>query len=210
MIGISQKEHRIGIYLTADVINTSTERADIVSLKRAIVSQLEQTYRCAAGPYHLSLKADIGVLYRVRDCSPVKVLFEVTDQVTHNNAAEAQLRSLRIKLNKAIVNDIIYGRNTRTVPHELGHLLGWEHPHARAAYASVNPEAHPLEQAMSEAERGCNLMSQGWYIQRAGVPMADAQQITGKQVELMLHYYRSGQLNRNLHLRNWWIWKKLL
>lgn len=210
MIGLSQKENRIGIYLTGDVINSSADRADLVSLKRAIVSQLESTFRCSAGRYRINLKADVNVLYRVNECSPLKVLFQVVDSLPGNHPAEADFKGLRIRLNKAIVNDIIYGRNVRTVPHELGHLFGWDHPHARAAYESINPEAHPLEQQMTEEERKHNLMSQGWYAQRAGLPLADAMQISEKQAELLLLNYRSGQLNRNLHLKHFLFWKKLL
>jgi len=211
MIGIAQKENRIGIYLTADVINTSAGRTDLVSLKRAIVSQLENTFRSTAGRYHLNLKADLGVLYRVQDCSPTKVLFQVVDTLPGNHPAEADFKGLRIRLNKAIINDIIYNRNVRTVPHELGHLFGWDHPHAPAKYESINTSAHLLEQQMTEEERRHNLMSQGWYPQRTSIPLEEAVQISEKQVELLLLYYRSGQLNRNLHLRRHNLfWKKLL
>lgn len=211
MIGIAQKENRIGIYLTADIINTSSDRADLVSLKRAIVSQLENTFRCSAGRYNLNLKADVEVLYRVKDCSPTKVLFQVVDNLPGNHPAEADFKGLRIRLNKAIINDIIYNRNVRTIPHELGHLFGWDHPHARAAYESVNPDSHPLEQQLTEEERRHNLMSQGWYSQRTGILPEKALHISEKQIDLLLLYYRSGQLNRNLHLRRHNLfWKKLL
>lgn len=211
MIGISQKENRVGIYLSADIINTSSGRADLVSLRRAIVAQLEKTFRCAAGRYQLKLKADIDVLYRVNECSPVKVLFQIVNALPGNHPAEADFKGLRIMLNKTVVNDIIYNRNVRTIPHELGHLFGWDHPHARATYESVNPESHPLEQQLTEEERRHNLMSQGWYPQRTNIPLEEAMQISEKQVELLLLYYRSGQLNRNLHLRRRNLfWKKLL
>ncbi len=211
MIGIAQKGNHIGIYLTASIINSSSDRADLVSLKRAIVSQLESTFRCSAGPYKLSLKADVEVLYRVKDCSPAKVLFQIVDALPGNHPAEADFKGLRIRLNKAIINDIIYNRNVRTVPHELGHLFGWDHPHARASYESVNPESHPLEQQLTEEERKHNLMSQGWYPQRTNIPLEEAMQISEKQIDLLLLHYRSGQLNRNLHLkRHNLFWKKLL
>lgn len=210
MIGIAQKENRVGIYLTADIINTSSERADLASLRRAIVSQLENTFHCSAGKYNLNLKAEVKVLYHIRDCSPTRVLFEVVDTITNNNPAEARLRSLRIQLNKTIINDIIYNRNIRTIPHELGHLFGWDHPHARAAYESVNPDSHALEQQLTEEERRHNLMSQGWYPQRTNIPLEKAMQLSEKQVDLLLLYYRSGQLNRNLHLKHFLFWKKLL
>lgn len=210
MIGISQKGNRIGIYLTASILNTSSGRADLVSLRRAIVSQLEKTFRCSAGRYSISLKADVEVLYRVQDCSPTKILFQVVDTLPGDHPAEADFKGLRILLNKAVVNDIIYDRNIRTIPHELGHLFGWDHPHARAAYESVNTEAHPLEQQMTEEERRHNLMSQGWYPQRTNIPLEQAMQISEKQVDLLLLYYRAGQLNRNLHLKHFLFWKKLL
>ncbi len=210
MIGIAQKESRIGIYLTADIINTSSERADLVSLKRAIVSQLEKTFHCSAGRYNLNLKADVEVLYRMRDCLPTKVLFQIVDALPGNHPAEADFKGLRIRLNKTIINDIIYNRNVRTVPHELGHLFGWDHPHAPAKYESINTSAHLLEQQMTEEERRHNLMSQGWYPQRTSIPLEEAVQISEKQVELLLLYYRSGQLNRNLHLKHFLFWKKLL
>jgi hypothetical protein len=210
MIAIAQKENRIGIYLTASIINSSADRADLVSLKRALVSQLEKTFRCSAGRYQLSLKADIEVLYRVRDCSPTKVLFQVVDSLPGNHPAEADFKGLRIQLNKAIINDIIYNRNVRTIPHELGHLFGWDHPHAPAKYESVNIEAHPLEQQMTEEERKHNLMSQGWYPQRTNILLDQAMHISEKQVDLLLLHYRSGQLNRNLHLKHFLFWKKLL
>lgn len=210
MIAIAQKENRIGIYLTASIINTSADRADLVSLKRAIVSQLETTFRCSAGRYQLSLKADIEVLYRVQDCSPTRILFQVVDAITNNNLAEARLRSLRIQLNKTVINDIIYNRNVRTIPHELGHLFGWDHPHAPAKYESVNIDAHPLEQQMTEEERKHNLMSQGWYPQRTNIRLEQAMHISEKQVDLLLLHYRSGQLNRNFHLKHFLFWKKLL
>lgn len=211
MISIAQKENRISIYLTASILNTSSDRADLVSLKRAIISQLESVFRCDAGKYKLSLRADVEVLYHVKDCKPTNVLFQIVDSLPGNNPAEADFKGLRIKLNKAVINDMIYNRNVRTIPHELGHLFGWDHPHARAAYESINPEAHPFERQLTEEERRHNLMSQGWYPQRTNIPLAQAMQISEKQVDVLLLYYRSGQLNRNFHLRKHLLfWKRII
>lgn len=210
MIAIAQKGTNITIYITANIINTSAERVDLVSLKRSIISQLIAVYTGIIGRYRLNLKIDIEVLYRVRDCSPNNVLFQVVDEIPGNNPAEADFKGLRIKLNKAAVGDMAYNRNIRTIPHEIGHLFGWDHPHARAAYESVNPEAHPLEQQLTEEERKHNLMSQGWYAQRAGIPLDKAMNLSEKQIELLLLNYRSNLLNRNFHLRGMLFWKKLL
>jgi hypothetical protein len=209
MIAIAQKESNITIYITASIINTSAERVDLVSLKRSISSQLMAVYRGNIGKYRLNFKIDLELLYRVRDCSANSVLFQVVDAIPGNNPAEADFKGLRIKLNKAAVGDMIYNRNIRTIPHEIGHLFGWDHPHARATYESVNPDGHPLEKQMSEDERKHNLMSQGWYAQRAGIPLDKAMDLSEKQIDLLILNYRSNLLNKNFHLRGMLFWKKL-
>jgi hypothetical protein len=210
MIAIAQKENRVTIYITASIINTSSERVDLVSLRRSVISQLTPVYTGNIGKYRLNFRIDIDALYRVRDCQAAHVLFQIVDELPGNNPAEADFKGLRIKLNKAAVGDMIYNRNIRTIPHEIGHLFGWDHPHARATYESVNPGAHPLEQQLTEEERKHNLMSQGWYAQRAGIPLDKAMNISEKQIELLLLNYRSNLLNKNFHLRGMLFWKKLL
>jgi hypothetical protein len=210
MIQISQEHNSISIILNVDIINTSSDRHDLVALKRAISLQLKAIYHARIGKYNLSIIVNSTVLYRVGNCSSKRILFQIVDELQGNNPAEADFKGLRIQLNKAAVNDMIYNRNIRTIPHELGHLFGWAHPHARAKYESVNPEAHPLEQQLTEEERRHNLMSQGWYAQRAGIPLDKAMNISEKQIELLLLNYRSRLLNRNFHLRGMLFWKKLL
>ena len=108
------------------------------------------------------------------------------------------------------MNDIISGKNSRTIPHEVGHLLGWDHPHANAKFESINTTAHLLEQQLTETERQCNLMSQSWYAQKAGIPLEDATQISEKQIEVLLENYTTNSLNRNWHLKYFLWWKKII
>lgn len=137
-------------------------------------------------------------------------MFQIVDTIAGTNPAEADFKGLRIKLNKASLQDIIENRNTRTIPHEIGHLFGWDHPHARAQYASINLSAHAMEQQLTEEERRCNLMSQTWYAQKALIPLEQAMQLSEKQIELLLLNYQNGLLNYNYHLKNFLFWKKIV
>ena len=116
---------------------------------------------------------------------------------------------MRIRLHKKVIQDILSNSNVRTIPHEVGHLFGWSHPHANAAFESINKDATVLEQQLTEKERQCNLMSQTWYVQRAGVPLNEALKITEQQIKLLVELSHSKQLNKNYHLNYFLFWKKL-
>ena len=210
MIFLTQQNNTLQIRLHADLINTSSQPFDLAALKRSIVSQLAQVYHASVGKYSLDIDTNIHILQNVNQCSAKNILFQIVNTIPGNNPAEADFKGLRIKLNRNAIADIILNKNSRTIPHELGHLFGWDHPHARAKYESINLEAHPLEQQLTENERKHNLMSQGWYAQKAEVPLEQAMQITEKQIELLLLNYSTKRLNRNFHLKDYILWKKLL
>lgn len=210
MISLHTQNNRITIKLQADLINTSTQNFDLVCLQRGIIKQLKNVYHASVGKYNLDVDTNIHILQKVNQCSPKNILFQIVDSIQGNNPAEADFKGLRIKLNKHAINEIISNRNTRTVPHEIGHLLGWDHPHARAKYESINTEAHLLEQQLTEEERKLNLMSQGWYAQKAGIPLEDAMYLSEKQIDLLLLNYNSRLLNKNFHLNKFMFWRQLL
>lgn len=210
MIFLVQQNTTLKIRLHADLINTSSQAFDLAALKRALVSQLAQVYHSSVGKYSLDIDTNIHILQHVNQCSAKNILFQVVDTIPGNNPAEADFKGLRIKLNRNAVSDMILNKNIRTIPHELGHLFGWDHPHARAKYESINLEAHPLEQQLTENERKHNLMSQGWYAQKAGIALEQAMQLTEKQIELLVLNYSTRQLNRNFHVKDYFFWKKLL
>lgn len=210
MIFLSKYHNTISIKLHADLINTSSRAFELAALKRAIIAQLATVYHASVGKYSVDIDTNIHVLQRVTQCSPKNILFQVVDAIPGNNPAEADFKGLRIKLNINAVMDMINHKNIRTIPHELGHLFGWDHPHARAAYESINPDAHPLEKQLTEEQRKHNLMSQGWYAQKALIPLEQAMQITEKQLDLLLLNYSSRQLNQNFHIRQFLFWSRLL
>lgn len=209
MISVSQIDNHIVIYVDADIVNTSKKVFDLNRLASVIQSQYREVYHTFVGKYAIDLQIRFVVLSNIHQCSKYKVLFQIADEVSGNNPAEADFKGLRIKLNKHHLPDILEMRNKRTLAHELGHLLGWDHPHAKAQYESVNLSAHVLEQQMTEEERKHNLMSQTWYVQRAGISLDYAMQICEKQIDLLLLNYRSKTLNRNDHLKRFLFWNKL-
>jgi hypothetical protein len=210
MIRVKQINKTIQINVEADLINTSQERVDLQKLKAAIIIQLNAVYQGTVGKYKLIFSIKLSILNKVSQCSPKKIVFQIVDTTPNNNPAICDFKGLRVKLNKQYVNDIITGKNSRTIPHEMGHLLGWDHPHANAKFESINKDAHPLEQQLSESERQCNLMSQSWYAQKAGIALQDARLITEKQIEVLIENYNSGSLNKNWHLKYFLWWKKII
>jgi hypothetical protein len=181
-----------------------------LKLQKAITLQLAQVYNVTIADYKLSLTCTIKTIAKKTHLSPTKILIQIVDSLSGNNPAEADFGGLRIKLNKLIVADIINGKNTRTIPHEIGHLLGWNHPHANATYQSVNKNATELEKELTEDERIQNLMSQTWYAQKAGIPLDKAMKITTQQLELLKQNFKKGLLNKNYHLNYFLFWKKLV
>lgn len=210
MISITKNNSLILISFKADLINSSSQRFDLTALKKAIHFQIQKVYHNSVGKYSLDIHIEFNILNSVHQCSPKRILFQIVDSIPGNNPAQADFKGLRIALNKAALNDIISNRNTRTIPHEFGHLLGWDHPHANALHESVNKNAHLLEQQLTEPERKCNLMSQSWYAQRSNIPLEQAMQLTEKQIELLLLNYNSHQLNKNKHLNYFLFWKKII
>ncbi|MDF2448588.1 MAG: hypothetical protein K0R26_1092 [Bacteroidota bacterium] len=210
MISVKKNNLHISLAIEADLINTSTSAFDLNALKKSILWQLAVVYNRKTGRYILNISFNLKILSRVSHCTPNKVLFQIVDSVPGNNPAEADFKGLRIKLNKNHVPDIIANKNIRTIPHEIGHLLGWEHPHANAQFQSVNLSAHPLEQQLSEEERQRNLMSQSWYAQKAGIPLNQAMELSENQIELLFLKEHHISLNKNRHLNYFLWWKKIV
>lgn len=210
MISITENNKIIHLKLDISIFNSSETHFDLLKLQKAITSQLAQVYNVTISDYKLSLTCRIETITKKTHLSPKNILIQIVDSLSGNNPAEADFGGLRIKLNKLIVADIISGKNTRTIPHEIGHLLGWNHPHANATYQSVNQNASELEKELTEDERTKNLMSQTWYAQKAGIPLDKAMEITSQQIELLKQNFKNGLLNKNYHLNYFWFWKKLV
>ncbi len=209
MISLLQDNNQIKLSLQFQIYNTSTSHFNLDKLKLAIISQLSRVYNGSFGKYNLKIICNVEIIKHKIGISPRKILIQIVDEINGNNPAEADLGGLRIKLNKNIIDNIISEVNIRTIPHELGHLFGWNHPHANALFQSINPNASELEKLLTEVERCCNLMSQTWYAQKANVLLENAMCITENQVELLVQNFKNDVLNKNYHLKHFLFWKHL-
>lgn len=210
LFNILNKGYKVSIIFDSNLINTSSVSFDLELLKQQLISQLKKIYQNQYGKYSLTISINITIINKVSECSRKKTLFQIVDSIAGNNPAEADFKGLRIKLNKNNIQDFISETNFRTIPHEVGHLLGWDHPHAKALFESVNPDASSLEKTLTEVQRQCNLMSQTWYAQKAGISLDKAMQLTEQQIDLLMINYNAGVLNKNYHLRGYFWWKKLI
>lgn len=200
------------LHVGAQLFNNSSDSSiDMNELRLAILKQMKAVYNFAGSNFSVSLVMDLHIASSITQISRNKLLFCIQDEVRNGNPAEADFKGLRIALNKNVLDTVIPGVNTRTLPHELGHIFGWEHPHARGKYESINPEADRVfEQSMTEAERKKNLMSQTWYIQTAGLSTNEGTELTLGQLELVYKNFQAKKLNNNYHIKGWLWWKRLV
>ena len=200
------------LHVSAQLFNNSSDPfIDVIKLRLAILNQVKKVYNFAGSNFSVSLVMDIHIVSSIAQINRNKLLFCIQDEVRNGNPAEADFKGLRVALNKNILDTIISGANTRTIPHELGHIFGWEHPHARGKYESINLEADKVyEQSMTETERKKNLMSQTWYIQTAGLIANEGTELTFGQMELLHKNFQAKKLNNNYHIKGWLWWKRLV
>lgn len=207
----NSKKDAFRIDLQAQLFNYSASSINLQLLKTCIEEQSSRVFNFDKNTFNCVLTINVEIIRSLDQLSKKKLLFCVIDEVRNGNPAESDFKGLRIVLNKKIIPSILANTNTRTIPHELGHILGWEHPHARGKYESINPEANKVfEQSMTEAERKNNLMSQTWYIQTAGKTENQGLDITFGQLELMYRNFQSKKLNNNYHLKGILWWKRLV
>ncbi|MBA3682598.1 MAG: hypothetical protein H0W73_15775 [Bacteroidetes bacterium] len=198
MVTVNKKENTVLIDIEIFLINRSQHPLNLFILAAAIKKQIENVYNGKFGGLELKTVVTVKPLYKFSFRAIYnKMVIAISPYITNDNVAEADFSGLLIKLNPKHINSIISGTNKRTVPHELGHLLGLDHPHANAAFESVNLKAAMLEQGISNEEKTINLMCQSWYIQKAGINLNNALTLTENQLKLIYENYNSKKLNRN-------------
>jgi hypothetical protein len=199
MTFLEKKEDRVFLRFNICLINLSSAKTiNLYQLAEVIKKQLEEVYNATYGSIELSCEIKIRPLYTYQLKNLYgKLVFALVDNITHDNVAEADFGGLLVKLNAKHIDSFIAGTNVRTIPHEVGHLLGFDHPHAKAMYDSVNTNASLYEQNMTKEERRVNLMSQTWYIQKAGNDMNTALHLTESQIQLLFENFEQKKLNKN-------------
>lgn len=203
MLTVTRKENLISLDFKIYLINkTSNANLNLFVLAASIKKQIESVYSGTFGKIELRTTVEIRPLYDYKLKSLFNnIVIAVSSNVTNDNVAEADFGGQLIKLNPKHIDSINSGINKRTIPHELGHILGLDHPHARGKFESINIEASLLEQSITDQEKQNNLMCQSWYIQKAGVTLNDALTLTENQVKLVFENYSSKKLNKNYSIK---------
>ncbi|MBA2610340.1 MAG: hypothetical protein H0U95_00110 [Bacteroidetes bacterium] len=201
MLRLTKKENTVNINFDIYLINRSNTDVNLFILASSIKKQIESVYSGKFSSLELTTIATIKPIYKHQ----LRLLYNnlviaISDHVTNDNVAEADFGGLLIKLNPKHIDSINSGKNKRTIAHELGHILGLDHPHANAKFESVNTAASLLEQNITNEEKKYNLMCQGWYIQKANIDLNDALVLTENQIIVILENYFSKKLNKNYSL----------
>ncbi len=203
MLSVTRKENLITLNFEIYLINkTSLANINLYVLAGSIKKQIETVYSGTFGKIELRSNVTVKPLYEYKlKALHNNLVIAISSNVTNDNVAEADFGGLLIKLNPKHLESINSGINKRTIPHELGHILGLDHPHARAKFESINLEASALEQSITNQEKLNNLMCQSWYIQKAGITLNDALALTENQVKLLFENYTSKKLTKNYHIK---------
>lgn len=198
------------ISISAQLINLSADsELNLDVIRSLIIKQISNTYHISSSNFACNLNIQIENIFKESKINKNKLLFCITEDIVNNNLAQANFKGGIIKINNLHLS-LIQSENNRTIPHELGHIFGWDHPHANGIFESVNLGCDPqFEQTLSEKERQNNLMSQSWYIQKTGKSLDEGKEICLSQLELLLNNYTNQKLGNTLHLKGWWIWKKV-
>lgn len=208
MIAITKNKDVTTINMEFYLVNQTNDTSiNLYVLATALKQQIEAVYNIKESNLVCVITIQPLYKYKLKDLAR-KLIFAVSNSITNDNVAEAYFCGNLAKINVNQIHAIISKQNIRTIPHEVGHLLGLDHPHARAKYNSVNDQAHELERNMTEEERRENLMSQTWYIQNAGKRENEALNLTKDQVALIIENYEINRLNKNYTLKKTWFgWK---
>jgi len=201
----NQKKFTICLKLV--IINRSSLNINLFEFDRVIKSQLYTVFNLPK--QNLVLKIETKVLYKYKLSQLYnKLVLCICDSVQHNNPAETHFKGLLICINKLFIQEILSGKNTRTIPHEFGHALGLDHPHARASFNTINEEATTLEKQIPINEFSTNLMSQTWYVQKANININKAINLHQNQIELIKQNLMQQKLNNNYSIKKMLFWYK--
>jgi hypothetical protein len=203
MLSVTRKENLITLNLEIFLIDkTSNANLNLFVLAASIKKQIESVYSGTFGKIELKANVLVKPLYEYKlKALHNNLVISISSNVTNDNVAEADFGGLLIKLNPKHLDSINSGINKRTIPHELGHILGLDHPHARGKFESVNLEASALEQSITNNEKLNNLMCQSWYVQKAGVSLNDALALTENQVNLIFENFSFKKLNKDYRIK---------
>jgi len=116
--------------ITGVIYNSSSNNSlNMNVLKDKIQEQISDVFSFSKGLFDVTTTVDLKVVSSIDDIKESDHVFKVVDQNTlnKNELAKSDMGGLQIRLGTSLVEKILSGENSRTVPHEVGHTGGWDH-----------------------------------------------------------------------------------
>ena len=192
------------ITLNGVVFNNSSNKSfDLEALKKAISFQIKAAFQQETDTYKVNVDVNLRVVNSANDIGEKDHVFQIVDQKeVGSNIAVADLKGLNVRIGSNYVQKIIDNSNSRSVPHEVGHTGGLDHPHG-ATFNSNNPSSNGFVD-VPERQKGKNLMSQTWYAKHDKHASGGARELTADQYEYMYQQYAAGRLNNRSPVETSW------
>ncbi|WP_321333085.1 RHS repeat-associated core domain-containing protein [uncultured Bacteroides sp.] len=177
--------------------NSSNRDINMEQLATSITKQVNDTYNTSGNDFVAKMNFNLKVVDSSDEIGERDHVFQIVDQrqfrtIDSQNgvAANASSFGLSINIGTNLVENVLNGRNQRTLAHELGHTGGLEH--------------------LSEKKDINNLMMQASPIHEFGGNYNESTQIYHSQIEEIRNNYINDRLNQYSPLIRTWYGKKIL
>jgi hypothetical protein len=180
------------IKINMAILNTSDTKYDATKFEQAVKEQILKSFdvsQCVGNDcYNVKIEANIRTITDLEDLGDKEHLLKVSNQSEFRKPGikgKAPFFGLQVNISADIVDDVIEGKNKRTVPHELGHTGGLHHPKSEDAPVNQNAKNTAND----------NVMHQGIDIRKFHLTPRNQAYFSMEQVQLIEKNYRNGNLN---------------
>ncbi|MBK7796707.1 MAG: RHS repeat-associated core domain-containing protein [Saprospiraceae bacterium] len=192
---INNKEHYT-IGFKGAILNSSGSKLDMAALKKNLTASIANVYNSQniEGGATVSVNIDLRVITSESEIQSNDHLISVYSNSEFESITEkgvtgvADAYGKKIGISENTANAIICGDNSRTVPHELGHTAGLQHP-------DVDPKGLANYYDLKDDN---NLM----YGRSKGGGHQLGSKLKSNQIESMYNNFKSGKLNKNTIFNN--------
>jgi RHS repeat-associated protein len=210
------------IIFTGVILNSSGKNYDAAQFESTIRAQIERVFNAKiVNQDGTTSSSSIKVNLRtVKSISEIKDEDHIIEIVSPNQNgiftganAEAWGRSpiggLRVYINYNHLNEIMKDKagDPNTVPHELGHTLGWIHPDQAGDYFGYHAwrwSTSKQKLSLFLQDNEFNLMWSSRKLEEFQVPLNGALSLSSVQLGLMYSNYKAGRINQ--HTNFGWKW----
>jgi len=178
------------------LLNSSGSKVDMEALKKNLTASITSVYNSQniEGGATVSLNIDLKVISSESEIQSNDHLISVYSNSEFESITAKGVKGVadaygkKIGISENTANDIICGDNNRTVPHELGHTAGLQHP-------DVDPKGLANFYDLGDDN---NLM----YGRSKGSGHQLGSKLKSNQIESMYNNFKSGKLNKNTIFNN--------